>query len=113
MHEFKEMGARMKLRRKELHMTQAELAERLGASNNHISGIETGKQAPSLPIFVDICNELGVRPDYLLCGCMHSDNIEQNIIDTIRLCDEHDVDILLEVANILAKRNKNNLLDMN
>ena len=48
------MGTRMKRRRKELKMSQAELAEKVNVSNNHISSIETGKQIPSwipLPIF--------------------------------------------------------------
>lgn len=41
------MGTRMKRRRKELKMSQAELAEKVNVSNNHISSIETGKQIPS------------------------------------------------------------------
>ena len=44
------MGTRMKRRRKELKMSQAELAEKVNVSNNHISSIETGKQIPSLTI---------------------------------------------------------------
>ena len=35
------MGTRMKRRRKELKMSQAELAEKVNVSNNHISSIET------------------------------------------------------------------------
>ena len=46
------MGTRMKRRRKELKMSQAELAEKVNVSNNHISSIETGKQIPSLTTFV-------------------------------------------------------------
>ena len=49
------MGTRMKRRRKELKMSQAELAEKVNVSNNHISSIETGKQIPSLTTFVKIC----------------------------------------------------------
>ena len=33
------MGTRMKRRRKELKMSQAELAEKVNVSNNHISSI--------------------------------------------------------------------------
>lgn len=104
MYDFQEMGARMKQRRKELHITQSELAERLELSNNHVSGIETGRQVPSLPKFMDICNELDVRPDYLLCGCMHSDNITQNLIDTIHLCDEKELLFVQTVVDTLLKQ---------
>lgn len=34
------MGQRIKQRRKELNMTQADFAEKLGISQNHISAIE-------------------------------------------------------------------------
>lgn len=59
-----EMGKRIKLRRKELNVKQSELAERLEISNNHMSSIENGKQKPSLDIFINICIQLNVSPDY-------------------------------------------------
>ncbi len=62
------MGTRMKRRRKELKMSQAELAEKVNVSNNHISSIETGKQIPSLTTFVKICEQLDTTPDFLLLG---------------------------------------------
>ena len=34
---FNAMGTRIKMRRKELKMSQAELAEKINVSNNHIS----------------------------------------------------------------------------
>ena len=57
------MGTRMKRRRKELKMSQAELAEKVNVSNNHISSIETGKQIPSLTTFVKICEQLDTTPE--------------------------------------------------
>ena len=50
--QYTEMGRRIKLRRKELKIKQSEMAEALNVSNNHISSIETGKQKPSLDIFI-------------------------------------------------------------
>ena len=46
------MGNRIKIRRKELRIKQAELAEKLNISNNHMSSIENGRQKPSLDIFI-------------------------------------------------------------
>lgn len=69
------MGTRMKRRRKELKMSQAELAEKVNVSNNHISSIETGKQIPSLTTFVKICEQLDTTPDFLLLGSLHTDNL--------------------------------------
>lgn len=65
-NQFIEMGKRIKLRRNELKIKQAELAETLGISNNHMSSIETGKERPTMEVFINICEELKVTPDYLL-----------------------------------------------
>ena len=73
--QYREMGNRIKVRRKELRIKQTELAEALNISNNHMSSIETGKQKPSLDIFVEICKHLDVTPDYLLLGAMYPYNI--------------------------------------
>lgn len=48
------MGNRIKIRRKELRIKQAELAEQLNISNNHMSSIENGRQKPSLDIFLHL-----------------------------------------------------------
>ena len=77
------MGTRMKRRRKELKMSQAELAEKVNVSNNHISSIETGKQIPSLTTFVEICEQLDTTPDFLLLGSLHTDNLPKNIYDSL------------------------------
>lgn len=45
---YKSIGIRIKTRRKELKIKQAELAEMLGISTNHMSSIENGKQKPGL-----------------------------------------------------------------
>lgn len=52
------MGNRIKLRRKELHFKQADLAELLEISNNHMSAIERGREKPSLDTFISICQAL-------------------------------------------------------
>ena len=87
------MGNRIKIRRKELRIKQAELAERLNISNNHMSSIENGRQKPSLDIFIQICNLLNVTPDYLLLGSMHAYNIPQDIIDKLLLCNQADIQL--------------------
>lgn len=100
------MGKRIKTRRKELRIKQAELAEMLNISNNHMSSIESGRQKPSLDIFIGICNQLNVTPDYLLLGCMHAYNIPQDIIDKLRLCSQSDIELAKDFIELLVKRNK-------
>lgn len=103
--QYKEMGARIKLRRRELKIKQAELAEALEISNNHMSSIENGRQKPSLDTFISICKCLNVTPDYLLLGTMHAYNIPQDILDKLRLCNQSDIELAKGFVELLVKRN--------
>ena len=42
MQQYKEIVQNIRTRRKELHMKQSELAEKISVSNNHMSAIENG-----------------------------------------------------------------------
>ena len=99
------MGTRMKRRRKELKMSQAELAEKVNVSNNHISSIETGKQIPSLTTFVKICEQLDTTPDFLLLGSLHTDNLPKNNYDYLALCNKKDIPLIQDIVeNFVSKR---------
>lgn len=99
------MGTRMKRRRKELKMSQAELAEKVNVSNNHISSIETGKQIPSLTTFVKICEQLDTTPDFLLLGSLHTDNLPKSIYDSLALCNKKDLPLIQDIVeNFVSKR---------
>lgn len=98
------MGMRIANCRKQLNMKQNVLAEMIDISNNYLSGIEGGKENPSLEVFIKLCNALQVTPDYLLLGSMHSNNIRQNIYDGLRLCSEEDVQLLSDFLQLLIQR---------
>ena len=102
------MGLRIKIRRKELKIKQAEMAEALDISNNHMSSIENGRQKPSLDIFIGICKHLNVTPDYLLLGSMRSYNIPQDILDKLHLCSQTDIELARDFIELLVKRNQKN-----
>lgn len=106
--QYSNMGIRIRIRRKELKIKQAELAEILGISNNHMSSIENGKQKPSLDTFIRICKCLSVSPDYLLLGAMHAQNVPQDIIDKLHLCSPSDVQLAKDFIELLVNRNSAN-----
>lgn len=62
---------RMKKRRKELGITQVEIARALAVTPQHISAIEQGKRVPSLRFIVGLAEQLGIITDYLLAGREH------------------------------------------
>lgn len=94
------------MRRKELHIKQAELAETLEISNNHMSSIENGRQKPSLDTFIRLCDCLNVTPDYLLLGSMHAYNLPQDILDKLRLCSQEDIILARDFIELFVKRNR-------
>lgn len=105
--EFKStiFGQRIAKRRKEIGMKQNELAEIIGVSNNHLSCLENGKENPSVDVLFKICNVLEVTPDYLLMGSMHSNNVPQNITDSLRLCKQEDIKLVQNLVEDLVERN--------
>lgn len=105
--QFKIMGRRIRLRRKELGLTQNKLAELLEISNNHLSAIENGREKPSLEKFVILCELLKTTPNFLLLGILHSCNVSQNISDNLRLCDEKDIKLAEQIVELLVERNQN------
>lgn len=62
------MGIRIAACRKELHLTQEQLAEKIGVSLQTISCIELGKKAVRPENLANLCLSLGVTADYILYG---------------------------------------------
>lgn len=65
--DFAAIGKNIRKYRKEIGMTQEELAEKAGLSTNYIGGVERGEKTPSLESFISIVNVLGVGADLILC----------------------------------------------
>ncbi|RKI64550.1 XRE family transcriptional regulator [bacterium 1xD42-67] len=65
---LKEMGKRISTRRKELRLTQEELAEKAGVTSQTISTAETGVKALRPWNIVKLCETLEISADYLLFG---------------------------------------------
>ena len=70
---YKDLGARVKRLRRELNITQEQLAEKVGISTSFLGHIERGTRVASLETFVALCNALNVSADYLLQSSITSD----------------------------------------
>ena len=95
------IGNRIKMRRKELHIKQGELAKRIDVSSTHMSAIERGFQHPGINTLLRLSEELDVTPDYFLLGNMHSHNLPLNIIERLMLCDEQTVSLAIKIIQLL------------
>ena len=65
--DYKDLGQKIRGKRKKIKLSQAELAERVDLSVQHISNIENARTKVGLEKLVDISNVLGVGVDELLC----------------------------------------------
>ena len=99
--DYKKIGVRIAQRRKEIKMKQNTLAEKTNLSNNHISNIENGYSVPSIETFAKICNVLNITPDYLLLGTLKSNNIPQNIVDKLNLCDDKSLKLISKIIDAI------------
>jgi len=66
MIDYIQMGKRIKQRRKELHLTQEALAERIGISVSFMGHIERGSRIASLDTLLAICIALDVSMDFII-----------------------------------------------
>ena len=75
------LGRRIYAARKEKGLTGKDLAELCNINPTYLRQIENGTNTPSLPMFITICQQLQVSPNYLLAaelgtlGCPNSEDL--------------------------------------
>ena len=85
--------------RKKRNLTQMQLAEKLNITDRAISKWENGKGMPDSSIMLDLCNELKISVNELLCGEVlemnnYNEKMEQNLIDMVKQKEESDKRLL-------------------
>lgn len=70
--DYKDLGSRVRQARRQLSMTQEELAEQVGISASFLGHIERGSRVASLETLVALCNALNVTPLYLLSASLNT-----------------------------------------
>lgn len=61
-----QFGRRVREARTSRHLTQAQLAEKLGVGNNYISMLERGKKQPSFETYLNLVLALEMPSDYFI-----------------------------------------------
>lgn len=62
------IGERLKALRKELDLTQQEVANRIGTTQNNIASYEIGRRNPSAAVINNICKTFNVNEEWLRTG---------------------------------------------
>ena len=85
------VGERIAAKRKQLSLTQAELAERADLTSKYISKIESSKnRSLSIKSVLQLCRALSVSPSFLLLGVNDDDESScyVDVAQKLKLCDE-------------------------
>ena len=102
-HGLIEIGERIREKRRERHLSQEALAEKVGVSPITISRIECGQTAMSIEIFCEIIQALGVNAEELLGDKSYgteSKEIDQMVF-RIRHLKKSDQEIVLHTVGAL------------
>ena len=91
------MGIRIATRRKELALTQEQLAEKMGISLQSVSCIELGKKAIRPENLANLCIVLNISADYILLG----KRSENQTIDTINKLSSLDAASYSAIQNMI------------
>ncbi|MGN0377726.1 MAG: helix-turn-helix domain-containing protein [Suilimivivens sp.] len=68
--DYRDLGGRIRAKREEKGMSQAELAGKAQLSTQHISNVENARSKVGLEKLVDIANILNCSLDELVCGSL-------------------------------------------
>jgi transcriptional regulator with XRE-family HTH domain len=100
-----DMGKRLLDRRKQLMLTQDELAERADVSKQVISNAENAKTALRPESIVKICTALEISTDYLLTGKKTEVDITylQNKISDIKPSHFHNLENIIDNFLIVSR----------
>lgn len=92
-----DFSQRLKQLRKDKHLTQAQVARRIGVTASMVSSYETDIRLPSYEVLVRIADTFGVTIDYLLC------RQDKRFLDISDL-NEEEAAIVCGVVDLLKKK---------
>lgn len=103
---YVEIGERIRSKRLALHLTQAQLSEKIGISDNHMSEIERGNDRLSYDKLLRLCEIFDCSTDYILRGCNTIEDgveIPESIIEVFRKSDSKEIALFEEYIRLYSK----------
>lgn len=102
---YRLIGTRLCQRRKELHLTQKKLGDKMHISSSHISAIETETKQPSLETLLEFCKTLNINIDYLLNGTLYNE-LDEQLVEKIKLCSFENRNRISKIVDVFLEEEK-------
>ena len=103
---YKEIGAKIKAKRKALNLTQLALAEKVGLTESSISRYESGKIATMPTSTINrICQVLNIKPSELL-GLTPQNSFEYDLKEILRQVEDLPQEAKNELLSLLKQQIK-------
>ena len=102
---YSAMGQRIKKRRLEMSLTQAELAERTSLTDTYIGAIERATSKCSIETIVVIAKELNLNLDYLLLGINNS-NVDTHFSEAINKLPKEKQNLFIDLCDAILEKLK-------
>ncbi len=102
--DYKTIGIKIRQRRKDLGITQGQMADSLGVNPSHVSNIETGRAHPSLMALINIANRLKCSVDLFIdeeYTFDPNDNLGLQILSKLNCTDAKTKEKIIQIINIL------------
>lgn len=103
---FPNLGQRIREERLKAHVTQEQLAERVGLNNSYISQVERGIKNPSLEAVVAIANALQITVDHLLSDIVSlkkTDGLLDELVQVSQALDPDDLRYFVSITRMFVE----------
>ena len=96
-------GKRLNAVRREQHLSSERLSEKADINAVFVRQIEGASRLPSLPVFVRLCNELQISPNFLLADSLQwNEEVKISALDMrLRSLTPRQFDVVVSTVNAL------------
>lgn len=104
--DYKVIGERLKKARKEKHLTQEELSEKMDISIAFLSRIERGSSHINLKRLSQICNILGITEGEILNGVSSKSTkyLDSEFANLLKNCSAEKQRLIYDIAKVISER---------
>lgn len=105
--DYSVIGERLKLARKEKHLTQEQLAEKIDVSIAFLSRIERGSSQINLKRLSQICEILDVTEGDILNGVSNKSTkyLDFEFANLLKSCSSEKQKLIYDIAKVIANKN--------